>query len=101
MAAPKDPEHDDTCDERGHVLECSQKRFDIVGDLLRGDYQHRDCEGKGGGNKIVEPRHVDAAQPKTAKPRQGLQVWWQSGRGRLCEIEPAVGEVTAMEAARD
>ena len=96
MAAPKDPEHDDTCDERGHVLECSQKRFDIVGDLLRGDHQHRDCEGKGGVYKSFQPRHLDPAQPKSAKPRQGGQVWWQTGRDFLSTLVHAAGDITPM-----
>jgi hypothetical protein len=52
---------------RGHILESSQKRFDIVGDLLRGDHQHRDSEGKGCIDKSFQPRHRDAAQPKSAK----------------------------------
>ena len=76
MAAPKDSQHNNAGDESGYILEGCEERFDIVGDLLRGDHQHRDCEGKRCIDESFQSRHRDAAQPKSAKPRQRIQIRW-------------------------
>ncbi len=79
MPSPKDSEHDDARDKGRHILESGQERFDIVRDLLRGDHQHRDCEGKGCVDKGFQPRHLHTAQTKSAEPRQRIQLRRQRG----------------------
>ena len=74
MSSPKDSENDHARDKGRHILECGQERFDIVGDLLRGDHQHCDGEGEGGVDKGFQSRHLHAAQTKSAEPRQRIQL---------------------------
>ena len=76
MAAPKDSQHNDARYKRRHIFKSGEERFDIVGDLLRGDHKHRDCEGKRCIDESFQSRHRDAAQPKSAKPRQRIQIRW-------------------------
>ena len=54
----------------GTFFKSSEECFDIVGNLLRGDYEHRDCEGKGCINKSFQSRHGDAPQPEPGESRQ-------------------------------
>lgn len=61
MAAPKDSQHNDARHKRGHIFESSEERFDIVGDLLRSDHEHGDCERKCCIDEGFEPRHRNAA----------------------------------------
>jgi hypothetical protein len=96
MAAPKDSEHSDARNERWHILKSSQESFDIVRDLLRNDYQRRDCKSKRSADKSFQPRHLDSAQTKSAKPRQRIQVWRQTGGDFLCALVHPIGDTTAM-----
>ena len=74
MPSPKNSENDDARNKDRDVFESAQERFDIVRDLLRGDYQHRDCKCEGCVDESFQPRHLYAAQTKSAEPRQRIQV---------------------------
>jgi hypothetical protein len=66
MAAPKDSQHNDARHKGGHISKSREESFDIVGDLLRGDYEHGDCERKCCIDESFQPRHRNATQAKSA-----------------------------------
>ena len=74
MASPEDAEHCDATDKGWNVFESRQERHDVVGDLLRGDHQHRNRERERSIDESFQPRHLHPAQPKPVKPRQRIQV---------------------------
>jgi hypothetical protein len=66
MTAPKDSQHNDARHKRGHIFESREESFDIVGDLLRSDHEHGDCERKRRIDESFQPRHRNATQAKSA-----------------------------------
>ncbi len=66
MTAPKDSQHNDARHKRGHIFESREESFDIVGDLLRSDHEHGDCERKCRIDESFQPRHRNATQAKSA-----------------------------------
>src|SRR5436190_806753 len=86
MAPPKDAQHRDAADKGWHILESRQERHDVIGDLLRGDHQHRDGKRKRCIDESFEPRHLNPAQPKPVQPRQRIEVCRQCRRDVIMAI---------------
>ncbi len=84
MAAPKDSQHNDARYKRRDVFKSGQERFDIVGDLLRGDDKHGDRERKCCIDESFQPRHRNATQSESGEPRKRIQIRRQTGRDFVC-----------------
>jgi hypothetical protein len=80
MAPPKEAQHRDAADKGWDIFESRQERLDVIRDLLGGDHQHRNSEGERGVDEGFQPRHLNPAQPKPAKPRQRIEVCRQCRR---------------------
>jgi hypothetical protein len=50
----------------GTFLKSCEQSFDVVGDLLRRDHEHGDCERKRCIDESFQPRHRNATQAKSA-----------------------------------
>jgi hypothetical protein len=74
------PSTGDATDKGRHIFESRQERHDVVGDLLRGDHQHRNRERKRGIDESFQPRHLHPAQPKPVKAWQRIEVCRQCRR---------------------
>ena len=74
MTTPKDSQHNDASHKRGHIPKSSKERFDIVGNLLRGDHEHGDCERKCCIDESLQPRHLQPAQTESAQARQLVEI---------------------------
>jgi hypothetical protein len=58
MAPLKDAQHSDAADKGRHIFESRQEPLDVVGNLLRGDHQHRNGERERRVDKRFQPRHL-------------------------------------------
>jgi hypothetical protein len=97
MTVPKDSQHNDARHKRGDILKSSEERLDIVGDLLRGDHKHGDCERKCCIDESFQPRHRKAAQSESLESWKRIQVRRQSGRDFLCARVHLAGDIIVMK----
>src|SRR6266487_2922498 len=98
MSAPKNSEHNDARYNGRHFFDSGQERFDIVRDALRRDHQHCDREGERGVDKSFQPRHLNPAQPKSAEPRQPIQVRRQARCDFSFALVHPANDITALPA---